>query len=277
MYTRHFGLLLPPFQESLDPYWFVEGPAQEEAVARLLYLVEGCRRCGALVGPAGSGKSLLLAAVEAHVRRLPRQTLRVDLLGKSGRELLWETASGLGLGPQSDATPRNLWRMLEDRLAGCRQFDTPLVLCLDDVDRSASDCLAVVERLQKLLVEGGCPATLLLGLRSAKSPVWQASLSQLVDLAVELPPLDEAATGHYIAERLALAGAVRPLFDTGALRQIHLETEGLPRAINRLCELSLIAGMAVQVDLVTASIVSQVSTAETLRRSPGEPSFRHAA
>jgi len=82
MYSQHFGLTETPFANTLDPHWFYQSPGHEEALARLMYVVDQRRRCGVLLGPAGTGKSLLLTVLLAETRRLPREVVLVDLLGQ---------------------------------------------------------------------------------------------------------------------------------------------------------------------------------------------------
>ena len=78
MYQSHWGLRESPFRNCLDPQSFYQSPTHEEALARLHFLVEQHRRLGLLLGPAGSGKSLLLevfaAATRRRGRRWPRST-----------------------------------------------------------------------------------------------------------------------------------------------------------------------------------------------------------
>ena len=59
MYQSHWGLRESPFRDGPDPQSFYQSPTHEEALARLHFLVEQHRRLGLLLGPEGSGKSLL--------------------------------------------------------------------------------------------------------------------------------------------------------------------------------------------------------------------------
>ena len=51
-------------------------------------------------------------------------------------------------------------------------------------------------------------------------------------------------TVSYIQHRLHTAGATRPIFEPDALEAIHRLSYGIPRRINRLCDLSLLIGFA---------------------------------
>ena len=96
MYQSHWGLRESPFHEAVDPQVFYQSPTHEEALARLHFLVEQHRRLGLLLGPEGSGKSLLLEILAAELRRHGPVVARVNLTGISGDEMLWSLAAQFG-------------------------------------------------------------------------------------------------------------------------------------------------------------------------------------
>lgn len=57
-------------------------------------------------------------------------------------------------------------------------------------------------------------------------------------------PLSPEETAGYIMHRLKVAGAKKDIFTSEALETIHYLTEGIPRKINRLCDLALLIGFA---------------------------------
>ena len=57
MYQAYWGLVESPFRGGLDPRFYHEGPTQEEAIARLHFLVDGGRPLGLLLGSTGCGKN----------------------------------------------------------------------------------------------------------------------------------------------------------------------------------------------------------------------------
>lgn len=255
MYTHHFGLTETPFANTLDPHWFFQSPGHEEALARLMFLVEQRRRCGVLLGPAGTGKSLVLQVLVAEARRIPCEVVLIDLLGRTGREMLWETIAALGLAPQSEESPRVLWRMLSDHLTTNRYIHTPTVLCFDHVDRAEADCLVAIERVYQTAA-ANTGVTLLLSARDGRLSRLTQTLPSIADLHVELPPLDRDQTELYVETLLARAGATRMVFEPDAYDRMFADTRGIPRDINRLCDLALVAGMAEGVARVTESIVA---------------------
>lgn len=263
MYTAYWGLAEAPFRNTIDPRWFFESAGHEEALARLLYLVEHERRCGVVSGGIGTGKSLLLELVESEAGRAGAQAAVVDLIGRSGREMLWEIVAALGLGPGTDEAPQKLWRRLQDRITVNQHLGRPLVLLFDHLERAHAECLEAIERLQQLSAPGRAAFTLILAIRSERSHDLLRRLREMSDVRIELAPFDREQTRAYVETLLTRAGAERPLFDDSAFERLFEETHGVPREINRLCELSLLAGMAEQAGSIDATLVT--AAAEELR------------
>ena len=78
MYQAYWGLGQSPFRGNLDPRFFHQSPMQEEALARLQFLVEERRSVGLLLGESGSGKSLVFANLRPGAGRVGRQTALVE-------------------------------------------------------------------------------------------------------------------------------------------------------------------------------------------------------
>jgi general secretion pathway protein A len=66
-------------------------------------------------------------------------------------------------------------------------------------------------------------------------------------------------TASYISHRLKAAGARRDIFDASALDEVHTLSQGVPRAINRLCDLALLIGFAQTAEVIRAEDIAAVS------------------
>lgn len=258
MYDRYWGLRRMPFSGPADPDRFWNGPPYEEALARCGFLVEGHRQGGLLLGPSGCGKTLLLKVFVRRMRRSRRAAALVNLAGLDEHELLWQLSAQLGLAPEMATTRFELWRRLNDRIVENRlqQFDT--ILAFDDVDQTSPECLQAVGRLCQLDSTAPSRLTCLFALHSAEPRRRMATLTDLAELRIELEPLDQQETERYIVEQLEQAGRTEPIFETDALRCIYECSRGIPRRINRLCDFSLVAGAAAQVEVIPADVVESV-------------------
>lgn len=87
-----------------------------------------------------------------------------------------------------------------------------------------------------------------------------------IDTVAELEILSEAECAAYIAHRLVQAGAKSPIFTEDALSAIAQCSEGLPRRINRICDLALLVGYAEHLESLDAGIIdalnNEMSTVE---------------
>lgn len=261
MYESYWGLSEPPFSNRLDERRFVETPVHEEALARLDYLIEQRHRCGVLSGPGGSGKSLLLGVLAGQIRRTQRDVAVVDLRRVGGHEMLWRLAAALHLAPEESQPSFALWRAVEDHLHGLRLARSQTVIIFDHFDRSEPDCGQILERLLNLENVSCGWTTTIVATRTVQRPL----LSDLSDLRIELPAMNRTQTEQYVREGLSRVGCNRDLFNTDALARLFQQSQGIPRAVNSLCELSLLAAMGQERDVVDAEIVE--TAARELRPS----------
>jgi general secretion pathway protein A len=173
-----------------------------------------------------------------------------------------------------------LWRRLADRIQANRYSQAPIVLMLDHVERAQADCLPAIERIEQLASSGVAGLTLILCVRDDGTANHSIALREIADLRIELAALDLVQTEQYVETLLFKAGATRTLFDVGAYDQLYRETAGIPRVLNRLCDMALLAGLAEGAPAVTDSIVAGAAeelNARSHRDRKASPHMRHAA
>jgi len=253
MYEDYWRLNGSPFRNEADDQWFCETPGHDEALARLFFLVEQGRRCGLLAAPAGTGKSLLLRLLFAELERSQRKVVMVQSAGLDRHELLIELCDALKLQSTDGSTPFTRWRALSDQLAAWQMAHVQSVLLFDRFERAEPDCYRLIEQLLHLDVCGEGGLTVIVAARP-ESPVL-SGLADLADLRIDVLPLDEKQTADYVAGLLQQAGCERQLFEPEALDVLFKRSQGVPRAINRLCDLSLLAAMSEGRDSVEKATV----------------------
>ncbi len=241
MYHTYWGLDRPPFFTGTETPQFYEGASQREALARLRFVVDHRRRLGLLQGGSGFGKSMLLDVFSNEYRQKNYTVAQVDLLGISSREFFWQVSTGLHAAVRVDDDPIRLFRQLVDRIQENRLQGVATVLLLDNADQAGADLLTQLQRLVHLgSLEGWF--TVVVAVNRAQSSQLGDRLLDRVDLRVDLQPWDELDTTGYVQHALVEAGSVRPLFDEGAIREIHHLAEGNPRRVNRLADYALLIG-----------------------------------
>jgi type II secretory pathway predicted ATPase ExeA len=254
-YRTYWGLRESPFRGTLDPHGFYPSPTHDEALARLEFLVEEHRPLGLLMGPAGSGKTLLLEIFARRLRRSGLQLANLNLLGVALQEFLWLVSAELGLNPDRREAAFGLWRMLADRLAENRYQQLGTVLLLDDADEAGPEVLDHVLRLMVLDESASPRLTVVLALLPERLAALGPRLLQRVELRVDLDPWDEADTASYLQWALKQAGRRTAVFTDAAMGRLHQLTGGIPRRVNQLAALALVAGAGRQAGLIDVDIV----------------------
>ena len=87
---------------------------------------------------------------------------------------------------------------------------------------------------------------------------------QRVSMKAHLNPLTFEETQGYILHRLKIAGTDQKLFTNQAMELIHQNTGGIPRRINRLCDISLLAGFSKKSKQIDRDMIEEETQAMSL-------------
>lgn len=264
MYLQHWGFDESPFStrsfgstaagEGREPY-----PTRPlaEATARADYLVGQRRRVGVLLGGRGWGKTTAAAAIAAEQRRHGVQTILLDVVGLTARELLFRVAEGLNAAPDAADCQMRLWRRIEDALAENRWQQRTTLLVIDDVEELGPDSQQQLVRLARLEAEPDARWTLLITTSPESLERLSTPLLHLIDLRIDLAPWTIDDTIGYVQTALVDAGRFEPVFTESALDLLHELTRGVPRHIARLADFALLAGAGQGVEQVGPALIEQ--------------------
>ncbi len=258
MYQSHWGLQASPFRALSDTRFFYKSPTHEEALARLHFLVDQRRRVGLLLGGSGVGKSLVLEVFAKALRRSGCQVALVNLLGLDPHELLWQITAKLGANPGAEETVSRLWRRLTDCLIENRLQQQTTVILFDDADMATEAVLSHVVRLAQHNPSADARLTLLLAVDGKRLDRLGPRLLDLAALRIDLCAWDEADTAGYLQSALAQAGRDMPAFDEDAVARLHKLSHGIPRQVNHLADLALLAGAGQELGRVDTATVEAV-------------------
>ncbi|MBL9161977.1 MAG: AAA family ATPase [Planctomycetaceae bacterium] len=249
MYLDYWQLDAKPFEPGCDDRTFFRGAAFQSAINKLRYAIENNRAAGLLAGPAGVGKTLLVESLRQQLGADYQPFVRVVFPQMSDRDLLVYLAEQLGAPPADPPrhTIEESLRRLEYILADNVSRKRRAVVVVDEAHLlEDSGLLEPLRLLLNLGSSGAPPFTLLLVGQPTLGPIVQrhGGLDERVDIKVLLPALSLEETASYVTHRLEAAGATREIFAADALKTIHQLTGGIPRRINRLCDLALLVGFA---------------------------------
>ncbi len=258
MYLAYWGLGESPFRGHLDRRYFYQGPPQDEALARLHFLVEQRRTLGLLLGQPGSGKSLLLEVLAKELGVVNRQVAVVSLVGIGRREFLWLLGGQLGTEVSPAAEEFALSRALEDHIVANRFQQIATILLLDDAHEARGDVLDEIARLAHLNQTSDAGLTMVLAAGERPLHKLGTRILELAELRVDLEGWDEDDTAGFVKKSLAIAGRSTPIFTESALRRLYELTGGAPRRIKQLADLALLGGAGANVAQIEGALIDSV-------------------
>lgn len=262
MYESYWQLETRPFEHSGDARFHFPAQAQLGAQLKLRYALENRRGAAVLAGESGLGKTRV---AEALLRELddsfaPRvhivfpQMPAEQLLTCLADQLTGETEP---LAANVDQTVRRIERALRDNAAGERHA----VIVLDEAHLLRDlRALEAIRLLMNFQVAGQPLATfLLVGQTSLILNVRRLpALDERIAVSCVLTRFSREESERYIQHRLTAAGAKREIFDPSALEAIYQFSGGIPRRINRLCDLALLVGYGEELPVLSAGHIESI-------------------
>lgn len=260
MYENYFGLKEAPFNCTPDPRFIFFSRKHLDAFSCLLYGIESRKGFIQITGEIGAGKTTLCRAVLEKLKRTPTHFALILNPRLSELYLLRTIAEDFGIVLKArnkkecfDGLNRFL---LEEFNKG---FNT--VLIIDESQDLTPKTLEQIRLLSNLetnrekliqIVLVGQPE-----LRDTLNDPSLAQLRQRVNIRFHLTALDRRETEEYILHRLSVASLSEPiqLFFPEAIDFIYETSKGVPRVINKLCDICLLAAYSRslnQVDLQLA-------------------------
>jgi general secretion pathway protein A len=271
MYAEFYGLKELPFALTPDPRFIYFTPSHAEVMANLHYGIESGKGLVVVTGEVGTGKTTILRWIMQRLDRTvlvayvfnPR--LSVPEFYQHVAALLdvqkWETKSQLLM---------ELGRSLESRHS--RGLRT--VLIIDEAQGLSPHVLEEIRLLSNFESDTAKHLQIVLTgqpeLREVLNDPDLRQLKQRIALRCVIKPLPNIAeTGRYITSRLLVAGAEQTeIFTPEAVDYIFRCSDGIPRAINNLCDNALLAGYAAGETTIGAAIIEDIAdTFDMLPRS----------
>ena len=267
LYGPWFGLQREPFSIAPDPRALFMSERHREALAHLLYGVQGGGGFVLLTGEIGAGKTTVSRCFLEQVPPQcqvayvfnPRQT--VD-------ELLASVCQEFGLKSGPEAPPGRSVKVQVDALntflLASHAQGRSSVLIIDEAQALSADVLEQLRLLTNLEThERKLLQIVLIGQPELRTMVARPGLEQLAQRIIaryHLGPLSAPDTARYVQHRLSVAGLVGPSpFDAAALKRVYQRSGGVPRRINLLCDRALLGAYAMGRRVVDAAIVARAA------------------
>ncbi len=268
MYVGYFGLKQAPFSIAPDPHYLFMSERHREALAHLLYGVDGGGGFVLLSGEIGAGKTTIcrcfLEQIPEHCNVAyifnPKLTV-ADLLKSICHEFHLEVRHD-GVGPP---TIKDYFDPLNEHLLRSHAAGRNNILIIDEAQNLTPHVLEQLRLLTNLETsERKLLQIVLIGQPELRAMIARPELEQLAQRVIaryHLGALNETETRLYIQHRLGVAGLKTALpFSDEAIQRVYRLTRGVPRRINLLCDRSLLGAYATGKPQVGLAIVDKAAS-----------------
>ncbi len=255
MYCDYWQLTRDPFRtNSPDRPWFPAGD-QDEAISRMLYVIERGYPCGLIWGGSGLGKSRILHEIRRQVPQSSRTVFSLDVTGLSRSDFAVALANAGGAGLPANASASIAWNHLEDWLLGRAAMNVKTVWLLDALDAAGESVELDVLRLARSAARAHAAHTIILTLQR---PGLAERLQTFADFTVELTPWTAEESREFVLQTLLSAGGSDEMIATDVWDLLLDAGQGNPQRLLRMLEVALIAGSVMEVPQIDADLLAAV-------------------
>jgi general secretion pathway protein A len=249
MYKDYFCLKEMPFSIAPDPRFLYRSVRHREALAHLLYGVQGDGGIVLLTGEVGTGKTTICRCLLEEIQSScdvayilnPRLSAK-ELLAAICDEFHVERPTGA-------IRVKGLVDAINAHLLQANARERRAVLIIDEAQNLQPDVLEQLRLLTNLETNTRkLLQIILIGQPELKDMLHRPELRQVAQRVVaryHLTHLTRDEVAHYVAHRLAVAGARAPIFRDALIGTLYRVTGGVPRLINLVCDRALL-GTSVQ-------------------------------
>jgi general secretion pathway protein A len=264
MYTDYWKLTIKPFENSPDPRFLYHSAQHDEALMRLLYSIQSSKGAALLTGEYGCGKTLLMHTI---VSELSSGQFNIAYLTNprwSATELIQEILYQLEITPEGTKRIEML-HSLNDSLFESVRAGKHTIIIVDEAqiigDYETFEELRLLLNFQ--LNDRFLLTLFLVGQPELNDIVKKIpQLNQRIAIRYHLQRFTYEETKAYILYRLSVAGRSTPIYTEEAYKEIYNHTQGTPRNINNICDLSLVIGFGKHLENIDADTIIGIIKSE---------------
>jgi len=247
MYYDFFGFREPPFSIAPDPRYLYLSDRHKEALAHLMYGVQGQGGFIVITGEVGTGKTTVC---RCFIENAPEHVDIALILNPrlSARELLSAVCDELEIPHAPDASIKVLVDAINQDLLKAHAAGRHKVLIIDEAQNLSAEVLEQLRLLTNLeTAEKKLLQIVLLGQPELQDILALPELRQLnqrVTARYHLDAIDKTELPAYLQYRVGVAGLRGDLFTPTAIRKLYNASHGVPRLINLISDRALLGAYA---------------------------------
>ena len=260
MYEKYWRLNDKPFRNTPDPRYLHFSRQYEEALARALYVVTEGQGAMLLTGDCGCGKTLITRTLVDELDPARFEVALIPYPNLSPGELLREMLRQFGFGVEGWDKSLMLERLAEF-LVHTRARGASTLVIVDEGQLVEDDLtLEEIRLLLNFQQDTSFYLTLVLAGQPELRDRVEAKPQRAQRLAVRhhIGRLSPDESRRYLDHRLRCAGGGADIFTAGAEDMLVADAGGVPRRINLLADMSLLAGFGKKIPVIDEILVSEV-------------------
>lgn len=244
IYSDYFGLRERPFSLLPDPSLFYWSKQHKRAYTILEYGIVSRAPITLITGEIGAGKTTLLQALIARLDEHVTVGLISNAQGGRGELMQWVLNAFAIPLPSESADYVHMFQAfvnftVDEYAAGRR-----VVLVIDEAQNLSLEGLEEIRMLTNVNSnKDDLLQLILVGQPELRDMIGQPEMRQLgqrVGASFHLGVMDLQTTENYVRHRLKLAGGTGDEFTSDAFDLIAEVTGGVPRLVNKLCDLAML-------------------------------------
>jgi len=264
MFNEYWGLTEKPFRSTPDPKFLYYSPQHKDALMKLVYCAQEMLGAAMLTGVFGCGKTVIANALLQQLNpekfriafiRHPRATAAENLV-----------AIAMELGDRDIINKSHQTQFIESlaieslkNILNNNHDDGRETLVIID-EAHILDDPKIFEYLRLLLnfqlMDKFLLTLILIGQPDLRQKIDNfKQFEQRIAVKAHLDVLNKEETANYIGHRINVAGRKEAIFTDDAISLIFEYAGGIPRRVNRICDLCLLAGFTHKLERIDAGIV----------------------
>jgi general secretion pathway protein A len=263
LYQSYFGLAEAPFSIAPAPRYLYMSQRHQEALAHLLYGVNGDGGFVLLTGEVGTGKTTISRCL---LEQIPESCDVAYVFNPklTVAELLSTICVEFGIAcPPGNTSIKVFVDCINAHLLDAHAHGRHAVLIIDEAQNLSTDVLEQMRLLTNLETsERKLLQIILLGQPELAAMLERPELRQLAQRIVaryHLGPLSRQEVAAYVRHRLDVAGTQKPLFPLALMGRLHRLSGGVPRIINVLCDRALLGAYVQGKERVDRATLAQAA------------------